>query len=57
MYFFKGTLTDETVTFFMTNTPCGFSQEETIKVYAPDGGSTCRNFNVYTRIGGIPRDN
>ena len=54
---FNGTLTDETVIFFMTNTPCGSSPEDTVKDYATGSGLIYNKVKVYAQIVDLPRDN
>ena len=51
-----GTMTDETVTFFKTNTPYGGSTEDIVKVYALGGVSPYNKYKVYTLIGSLPRE-
>ena len=56
IWFFKGALTNETVTFFNTNRPCGGSLEDNVKVYALGGGPP-HKFKVFTFMGVLTRDN
>ena len=51
-----GTLTDENVTFFKTNTPCGVSPEVMVKVYSLDGSSPYNKVKVCLPIVSSLRD-
>ena len=53
---FKGTLTDETLTLFKTNTPHGGSPESTVKFCTPGGGLPYNKVKVYASIGSLKRD-
>ena len=54
---FLGKLTDETVNFIKTNTPCVCSPEDPVKVYALGSGSLYNKVNDYTPMYGSPIDN
>ena len=54
---FKGTLTDETVICFSTNTPCGSSPEDKVDCYAIGGGLIYNKVKVYDQIVDLPRNN